>query len=109
MNSVLTSVPCCGNEISPTRSKGSTFVKSGFQVRRLGFPRIIEKQLIKVRPWLAGSHTDVGDGYKQHDLADISLRWMVAEVSEGLAFDLNWLANISSKPTAPYGQMSPHM
>ncbi|PHS54432.1 MAG: peptidoglycan-binding protein [Lutibacter sp.] len=35
--------------------------------------------------WFAGVHTDVGGGYKEDELSDISLKWMIKEaVSKGL-------------------------
>jgi uncharacterized protein (DUF2235 family) len=32
--------------------------------------------------WFCGMHTDVGGGYKEHDLSDIALTWMVLEAKE---------------------------
>jgi len=32
--------------------------------------------------WFSGMHTDVGGGYKEQDLSDIPLMWMVAEAME---------------------------
>ena len=38
--------------------------------------------------WFAGSHTDVGGGYENHELADIALHWMaVKAASHGLIID----------------------
>jgi uncharacterized protein (DUF2235 family) len=38
--------------------------------------------------WFAGVHTDVGGGYKNHELGDIALLWMVDRARKcGLAFD----------------------
>ncbi|MCR4575376.1 MAG: DUF2235 domain-containing protein, partial [Lentisphaeria bacterium] len=38
--------------------------------------------------WFAGSHTDVGGGYANHELADIALRWMAQKaVDNGLVID----------------------
>ncbi|KUE79640.1 DUF2235 domain-containing protein [Aeromonas schubertii] len=37
--------------------------------------------------WFAGVHSDVGGGYKDHGLADITLKWMMEEAQQsGLAF-----------------------
>ena len=32
--------------------------------------------------WFCGMHTDVGGGYKEHDLSDIALAWMVLEAKD---------------------------
>ena len=39
--------------------------------------------------WFPGSHSDVGGGYKEHGLSDLSLRWMLTKSHEcGLNYDL---------------------
>lgn len=38
-----------------------------------------QKQVLK-QVWFAGAHSDVGGGTLQHDLADISLVWMVVRL-----------------------------
>jgi len=41
-----------------------------------------------VERWFCGSHTDVGGGYRNRELADITLRWMARQaVSAGLCID----------------------
>ncbi|KAJ3790950.1 hypothetical protein GGU10DRAFT_339118 [Lentinula aff. detonsa] len=57
--------------------------------------------------WFTGCHSDVGGGYKRHDLADIALTWMVAHVSDALAMDLRYLGGLLD-PTAPWGTQKPH-
>ncbi|WP_067697308.1 DUF2235 domain-containing protein [Nocardia jejuensis] len=43
--------------------------------------------------WFEGVHSDIGGGYEECALSDITLRWMIAEAeSEGLAFDHDRLA-----------------
>ncbi|UFS99412.1 DUF2235 domain-containing protein [Nocardia huaxiensis] len=43
--------------------------------------------------WFEGVHSDIGGGYRECGLSDITLRWMVAEAErEGLAFDHSRLA-----------------
>lgn len=51
--------------------------------------------------WFAGVHADVGGGYKQRGLADLSLRWMLEQVDEigGLAWQVS-PANINGQPEA---------
>ncbi|GAA5864139.1 hypothetical protein JCM1840_000713 [Sporobolomyces johnsonii] len=58
--------------------------------------------------WFAGCHTDVGGGYPQHDLSDLSLNWLVSQVQEYLALDLSYISNLSARPAAPWGQLKPH-
>lgn len=42
--------------------------------------------------WFSGVHSDVGGGYKERKLANISLNWMVEESKKyGLNFDFNFL------------------
>ncbi|KAJ3857808.1 hypothetical protein EV368DRAFT_17272, partial [Lentinula lateritia] len=72
-------------------------------------------------------HSDVGGGYKDHDLADISLTWMVvrnlkvdvhtgisdllnvykAHVNDSLAMDMKYLGGLLD-PMAPWGTQKPH-
>ncbi|KAG7099108.1 hypothetical protein E1B28_000981 [Marasmius oreades] len=57
--------------------------------------------------WFTGSHADIGGGYYNHDLADLTLAWMVAHVSDILSTDLSYLACLSH-PVAPWGAQEPH-
>ncbi|KAJ3898960.1 hypothetical protein F5879DRAFT_978599 [Lentinula edodes] len=57
--------------------------------------------------WFTGCHSDVGGGYKDHDLADISLTWMVAHVNDSLAMDMKYLGGLLD-PMAPWGTQKPH-
>ena len=41
--------------------------------------------------WFAGAHADVGGGYPEHGLADVTLAWMVGRVSELLEIDLDYV------------------
>ncbi|MEU8894220.1 DUF2235 domain-containing protein [Nocardia sp. NPDC048505] len=46
--------------------------------------------------WFEGVHSDVGGGYAECGLSDITLRWMVGEAEvEGLAFDRERLDDLS--------------
>lgn len=55
--------------------------------------------------WFAGVHSDVGGGYDDHRVSDISLVWMVDNASKlGLEFDTQdpiWHATVSPDATAP--------
>jgi hypothetical protein len=41
--------------------------------------------------WFAGVHTNVGGGYEEHGLSDITLAWMASEVDPLLAIDFDYL------------------
>ena len=43
--------------------------------------KIKDHQTMK-QVWFSGMHTDVGGGYKEHELSDIALAWMVLEAKE---------------------------
>ncbi|MGO4614576.1 DUF2235 domain-containing protein [Nocardia sp. 2YAB30] len=58
---------------------------------RRGFERV--KQV-----WFPGVHSDIGGGYVECGLSDITLQWMVQEAeSVGLAFDRKRLAKLSKR------------
>jgi uncharacterized protein (DUF2235 family) len=70
--------------------------------RRRAFPPtawIIEEGKSGDRPnveqvWFAGSHSNIGGGYRRSGLADLALIWMIARVSErtDLEFDDDYIA-----------------
>jgi uncharacterized protein (DUF2235 family) len=54
---------------------------------RLTFhPKLWDKQLMSYQSmkqvWFCGMHTDVGGGYKERELSDIALKWMISEASQ---------------------------
>ncbi|KAJ7492661.1 hypothetical protein FB451DRAFT_1219174 [Mycena latifolia] len=57
--------------------------------------------------WFTGSHADIGGGYKDHDLADLTLFWMAANVEDHLSLDFTYLGSLI-QPTAPWGAQPPH-
>lgn len=57
--------------------------------------------------WFTGCHSDVGGGYEYHDLSDLSLTWMAANVSDKLSLDIHYLFSLPS-PVAPWGHQAPH-
>ncbi|EGG06034.1 uncharacterized protein MELLADRAFT_107125 [Melampsora larici-populina 98AG31] len=65
-------------------------------------------QILK-QVWFPGSHSDVGGGYAEHDLADLALIWMVANLIEYglLAIDTEFIFAIPA-PKFGWGQMEPH-
>ncbi|MEU6080102.1 DUF2235 domain-containing protein [Streptomyces sp. NPDC047108] len=54
--------------------------------------------------WFAGVHTDVGGGYEETALSDITLLWMVHQARRyGLEFDLEALSGAAPHAPAPDG------
>lgn len=52
--------------------------------------------------WFAGVHTDVGGGYAQHELANITLTYLINRArSHGLQFDEAEVAKIKPDPRGP--------
>jgi uncharacterized protein (DUF2235 family) len=49
-----------------------------------------------VQCWFAGNHSDVGGGNKDMKLADISLAWMIGQLTDTIHFDLNNLWAITT-------------
>ena len=50
--------------------------------------------------WFAGAHADVGGGYPEHGLADVTLAWMVDRVSAMLDIDLDYVAKRQDRRVA---------
>lgn len=62
------------------------------------------KQIVE-QVWFCGAHSDVGGGYPDSELADISLEWMIAKAnSAGLAFDTDVIGSFQLKPN-PLGKL----
>lgn len=56
------------------------------------------KQIIE-QVWFAGVHSDVGGGYPQHGLADITLLWMLEKASRlGVRLVKNWRQHLTPNP-----------
>jgi uncharacterized protein (DUF2235 family) len=65
------------------------------------------KNQILEQCWFAGSHSDIGGGYSDHDLSDLTLIWFCAHIGDALSLDLKYLKNIF-QPAAPWGTQQPH-
>ncbi|KJA29446.1 hypothetical protein HYPSUDRAFT_196803 [Hypholoma sublateritium FD-334 SS-4] len=63
-------------------------------------------QILK-QTWFSGCHADIGGGYLEHDLSDLSLIWMVANVQNYLFIDEDYLRQLI-RPVAPWGEQKPH-
>lgn len=57
--------------------------------------------------WFTGCHSDIGGGYKEHDLSDITLTWMVANVGDMLSWSMDYIKTLPD-PVAPWGEQKPH-
>lgn len=54
-----------------------------------------------VQRWFAGSHTNIGGGYVNDGLANISFRWLVDEAAAlGLSFDHDYIKHFNPYPQA---------
>lgn len=49
------------------------------------------KDQVLKQVWFAGAHSNVGGGYDEHGLSDITLAWMASEVDKLLAIDFDYL------------------
>ncbi|CEL63424.1 putative protein YEL023C OS=Saccharomyces cerevisiae (strain ATCC 204508 / S288c) GN=YEL023C PE=4 SV=1 [Rhizoctonia solani AG-1 IB] len=60
--------------------------------------------------WFSGAHSDVGGGYAEMELADITLAWIVGEITPFVGVDTEFveksLSNNTNKPK--WGQSTPH-
>ncbi|EPQ60681.1 hypothetical protein GLOTRDRAFT_118837 [Gloeophyllum trabeum ATCC 11539] len=65
-----------------------------------------KKQILK-QCWFTGSHSDIGGGFKEHDLSDLTLTWMAANIGDMVSLDPNYLSSLPD-PVAPWGQQRPH-
>ncbi|KAI0335197.1 hypothetical protein GY45DRAFT_1342733 [Cubamyces sp. BRFM 1775] len=54
-----------------------------------------------------GSHCDIGGGYEEHDLSDLTLNWMIANIGDALSFDHSYVISLP-RPTTRWGTQAPH-
>ncbi|KAG2369363.1 hypothetical protein BDR07DRAFT_1476982 [Suillus spraguei] len=66
-----------------------------------------QKGQILKQCWFSGEHSDIGGGWQAHDLSDITLVWMVANVSDMLLIDIGYISSLLD-PVAPWGEQYPH-
>ncbi|KAG1749947.1 uncharacterized protein EDB91DRAFT_1046998 [Suillus paluster] len=57
--------------------------------------------------WFSGEHSDIGGGWKDHDLSDLTLAWMVANIGDMLSIDFAYIVSLPD-PVAPWGEQHPH-
>ncbi|KAI0963650.1 hypothetical protein AcW1_000668 [Taiwanofungus camphoratus] len=66
----------------------------------------MKKQVLK-QCWFAGCHSDIGGGYQERDLADLTLAWMAANVGDALSLNQKYIAALPV-PVQPWGELVPH-
>lgn len=66
-----------------------------------------KKHQVLKQCWFAGSHSDIGGGFEEHDLSGLTLYWMAAQVGDILSLDIKYLTSIIH-PNAPWGKQEPH-
>ncbi|KAB5590561.1 Choline transporter [Ceratobasidium theobromae] len=57
--------------------------------------------------WFAGQHSDVGGGWQDHDLSDIALMWMIANIEDIVSIDVKYCKALP-RPVAEWGTQLPH-
>ncbi|CAE6456469.1 unnamed protein product [Rhizoctonia solani] len=60
--------------------------------------------------WFSGAHSDVGGGYAEMELADITLAWVVGEILPFVGIDTDFVEkSLSNNPNKPkWGESKPH-
>lgn len=73
-------------------------------------PTLWEEDEAKPHPsmkqlWFAGVHSDIGGGYKEDGLSDISLNWMIDELKQ-VAPDITWeTSTLNAITPDPFGEL----
>jgi len=57
--------------------------------------------------WFGGEHSDIGGGWHDHDLSDLTFFWMVANIQDMLSLDMNYIRSLPD-PVAPWGKQPLH-
>ncbi|KZT72839.1 hypothetical protein DAEQUDRAFT_722452 [Daedalea quercina L-15889] len=57
--------------------------------------------------WFTGCHSDIGGGYPEPDLANLTLAWMAAHIEDIICLDTAYLASLV-EAVEPWGKLSPH-
>lgn len=61
-----------------------------------------------LQAWFPGFHSDVGGGGTDHELADLSLDWLIGHVESELSINLDFISSLSKRAIAPWGSHKPH-
>ncbi|KAJ7900304.1 hypothetical protein B0H14DRAFT_1559495 [Mycena olivaceomarginata] len=70
-------------------------------------PAALQKGQVLRQCWFTGSHADIGGGYKDHELSDLTLFWMAANLEKHLSLDYKYMGSLP-RPSAPWGAQTPH-
>jgi hypothetical protein len=54
-----------------------------------------------------GQHSDIGGGWHDHDLSNLTLIWMLANIEDILSVDLEYIRSLPD-PVFPWGKQPPH-
>ncbi|KAF5313082.1 hypothetical protein D9619_003538 [Psilocybe cf. subviscida] len=57
--------------------------------------------------WFTGAHSDIGGGYDDHDLSDLTLVWMASQIEGLISLDMDYIGH-SIHPVAPWGTQQYH-
>ncbi|KAI0804520.1 hypothetical protein BC629DRAFT_1182970 [Irpex lacteus] len=58
--------------------------------------------------WFPGAHSDVGGGYKRHELSDLALFWMAGEIQGFINLDLEFIQQSGQIKPEPWGTSQPN-
>ncbi|GAA5903520.1 T6SS phospholipase effector Tle1-like catalytic domain-containing protein [Sporobolomyces salmoneus] len=58
--------------------------------------------------WFPGSHSDVGGGTVDHEIANLSLDWLISHVQSDLSLNLDYIKDLSKHASAPWSSHKPH-
>jgi uncharacterized protein (DUF2235 family) len=58
--------------------------------------------------WFTGSHADIGGGWKEHDLADLTLFWMASKLENHLSLDYSYLGTLPHPTAYKWAMQPPH-
>ena len=71
-------------------------------------PSTVQTQLKELKQcWFAGSHSNVGGSYPDAGIADITLAWILQQLSSSLTFDSSYIAAQGSENGAWLAKQSP--
>lgn len=69
-------------------------------------PRLMNARAGIIETWFKGNHSDVGGGYEDRGLADISLQWMLSEAQEATGLHFRPLDH-PQEPNKPHREALP--
>jgi len=76
-------------------------------IRMIRDPSRAKLQTLK-QCWFVGNHSDIGGSYAEHEISDLTLTWMVAQIGDKLSVNTVILYRIF-KPKKEWGKARPHV